>query len=153
MSDVQNTSEEVAGPTPPTILIGPGSDGLFVGMIHQCGVMRTFVADGVETMWRRLESILVGEFGMKQMDAGDLASLAIKRHMTHGALSDMYGEALQEIELLRGELGQAHAKIADMSQPQVAMSAPAPEPEPVPAAPKQKLAVVPTQAPDAEGVG
>jgi hypothetical protein len=151
MSDEQTTSEEVAGPTPPAILIGPGSDGLFVGLVHQYGVMRSFVADGVETMWRRLESILVGEFGMKQMAAGDLASLAIKAHMTHGALSDMYGEALQEIELLRGELGQAHMKIADMSQPQVAMSAPAAEPEPVPAAPR--LVVVPTQDPAVEGQG
>jgi hypothetical protein len=163
MSDAQNTSEEVAGPTPPSVLVGPGSEGLFVGVMHKAGVMRTFIADGVEELWDRLRSIGVAEFGMKQDDAGDLASSAIKGHIAQGTLSDMYSEALQEIELLRGELGQAHAKLADAVQPQARdddgrFSAPEPPPptlapDPPPPAPKQKLAVVPTQAPDAEGVG
>lgn len=118
MSDAQTTSEEVAGPSPPSVLIGPGDDGLFVGMMHKAGFIRTFVADGVETLWRRIQSIAIAEFGMAQADADHLAHTAIDNHITAASLPDLHSEALQEIELLRGELGQAHMKIAEMAGPQ-----------------------------------
>lgn len=142
MSDAQTISE-VAGPSPPSVLIGPGDEGLFVGLIHKAGQLRTFVADGVETMLRRIESILIGEFGTTQAVASSTASAAVANHVAAATLPDAHSEALQEIELLRGELGQAHMKLADAM----------PTAQPEPPAPAPKLAIVPTQDPVVEGKG
>jgi hypothetical protein len=149
MSDAQTISE-VAGPSPPSVLIGPGDEGLFVGMIHKAGQLRTFVADGVETMLRRIESILIGEFGTTQAVASSTASDAVANHVAAATLPDAHSEALQEIELLRGELGQAHMKIASLIEPPPPPPPTLPPDKPPPA---PKLAVVPTQDPAVEGKG
>jgi hypothetical protein len=113
-------------------------------------------------MLRRIESILIGEFGMKQADASAIASAAVANHVAAATLPDAHSEALQEIELLRGELGQAHMKIANLIESPPPPPTLAPDPPPsqargddgrfsAPAAPK--LAVVPTEDPAVEGKG
>lgn len=136
MSDEPNTSEEVAGPTPPAVIMGPTEDDQIVGVMHKGGVIRPFLAD-THSIMERIESIGVAEFGMSQDDARAhaAASVGAPPGPKHDALLDAH----QEIELLRAELGRAYSVIADMAQAAKVVAPPVAEPEPPPP---------PTLAPD-----